>query len=42
MFYCNTLAGQKGLHYGGQPFDLRPDAMSGKYGKSQCFAQIVA
>ncbi|KAK2876685.1 hypothetical protein Q8A67_020781 [Cirrhinus molitorella] len=27
--------GQKGLNYGGQPFDLRPDAMPGKYGSPE-------
>ncbi|XP_067286766.1 calymmin [Pseudorasbora parva] len=26
--------GHKGLQYGGQPLDLRPDAVSGKYGES--------
>lgn len=41
IFYCNTPTGQKGLNYGGQPFDRRPDAMPGKYGKSHCFVLII-
>jgi len=35
--YCNSLSGQKGLQNGGQPLDLRPDAVSGKYGQGELF-----